>query len=226
METHPDIAAVLNGQRRWCVVTGDCLDVLRGFPEKCVDAVVTDPPYGVGLKYRSFDDTRNAIKSLADAFVPEARRVSPIVAFTPGKGNEWLYPEPTWQLGWAMKSGSGMCRWGFQCYHPILVYGKCPFLARCMGGRADTLFLGSAKASVAKDIHPCAKPTIVMEWLIGRVDPDGNAIILDPFTGSGTTGVAAIKTGRRFIGIEIDEHYANIARERIAKAEADLGVFA
>ena len=88
------------------VIHGDCLDALRALPDASVDAVVTDPPYGVGLKYKSFDDTREAIAALARQWLPEARRVAKIVAFTPGKGNEWLYPEPTWQLGWAMKTGS------------------------------------------------------------------------------------------------------------------------
>ena len=193
----------------------DCLEVLRSLPDGSVDAVVTDPPYGVGLKYASFEDTRENVAAMAHQWVTECRRVAKIVAFTPGKGNEWLYPEPTWQLGWASKSGQGMCRWGFQCYHPILVYGKCPYLARGLGGRPDTLFLNTSKASVPKTVHPCAKPIEVMLWLLDRVDPTGIAAILDPFMGSGTTGVACVRTGRKFIGIEIDKGYFDIACKRI-----------
>ena len=59
----------------------------------------------------------------------------------------------------------------------------------------------------------------VMDWLINRVDPTGAATILDPFTGSGTTGVACINAGRKFIGIEIDPHYCDIAIKRIQAAE-------
>ena len=201
------------------VIHGDCLDALRAMPDGSVDAIVTDPPYGVGLKYKSFDDTREAIAAFAKQWIPEAIRVAKIVAFTPGKGNQWLYPEPTWQLGWAVKAGSGRCSWGFHCYHPIMVYGKDPYLARGLGGRPDTLFLNTAKASVGKDKHPCAKPIEVMRWLINRVDPTGKAIILDPFAGSGTTGVACVETGRSFIGIEMDAGYVEIARARIAEAE-------
>lgn len=200
------------------VIHGDCLDALRALPDNSVDAVVTDPPYGVGVQYRSFYDTRDAVRELASKWLPEALRVAKIVAFTPGKGNERLYPEPTWQLGWAVSSGSGRCKWGFQCYHPIMVYGKCPYLAKGLGGRPDTLFLNTAKASVGKDKHPCAKPIEVMRWLINRVDPTGKAIILDPFAGSGTTGVACVETGRSFIGIEMDAGYVEIARARIAEA--------
>lgn len=57
-----------------------------------------------------------------------------------------------------------------------------------------------------------------MEWLINRVDPTGNATILDPFCGSGTTGVACVKSGRNFIGIELNAEYVDIARARIANA--------
>ena len=58
-----------------------------------------------------------------------------------------------------------------------------------------------------------------MTWLLDRVDPTGRATILDPFMGSGTTGVACVQTGRNFIGIEIDAGYCEIARKRIEEAE-------
>lgn len=209
----------------WEIHNTDCIEFLRTLPDKSVDAVVTDPPYGVGLKYNSFDDSKENVFELAKAWLPEAIRVAKIVAFTPGKGSERLYPEPTWTLGWAMPSGGGYCSWGFQCYHPIMVYGKCPYLQNRLGARPDTFFPKSCKASTGKDEHPCAKPLNVMEWLISRVDPTGKATILDPFTGSGTTGIACIKTGRNFIGCELDAGYCDIARRRCKEAEESVGVF-
>ena len=65
--------------------------------------------------------------------------------------------------------------------------------------------------------HPAEKPLDLMLWLIEHSTRPGD-LILDPFCGSGTTGVACVQTGRRFLGIEIDEGYADIARARIAKA--------
>ena len=64
-------------------------------------------------------------------------------------------------------------------------------------------------------IHPTQKPERLMEWCVGFTKAN---TILDPFMGSGTTGVAAVRLGRRFIGIEIDPKYADIARRRIADA--------
>ena len=69
--------------------------------------------------------------------------------------------------------------------------------------------------------HPAAFPVPLAEWLINLFSsPPG--LILDPFMGSGTTGVACVRLGRRFVGIEIKEKYYNIAKRRIAEAQADV----
>jgi site-specific DNA-methyltransferase (adenine-specific)/modification methylase len=65
--------------------------------------------------------------------------------------------------------------------------------------------------------HPTQKPLGVMKWCIEQL-PEPNRIILDPFCGSGTTGVAAVKLGRRFVGIEIEPRYYEIALRRIEQA--------
>ena len=68
-------------------------------------------------------------------------------------------------------------------------------------------------------LHQTQKPLSVVEGLLAPVAPAGT--VLDPFMGSGTTGVAALNTGRRFIGIEVSEHFYGIAAERIAKADRE-----
>ena len=68
--------------------------------------------------------------------------------------------------------------------------------------------------------HPTQKPLQVMGWCIERI-PDDPAVILDPFMGSGTTGVACVKLGRQFIGIEIEPKYFDIACRRIEKTVWD-----
>lgn len=62
--------------------------------------------------------------------------------------------------------------------------------------------------------HPTQKPIEVMEWLINRLTNESD-LILDPFMGSGSTGVACLNTNRRFVGIELDEKYFNMARDRL-----------
>ena len=74
--------------------------------------------------------------------------------------------------------------------------------------------------SDAEKQHTCPKPITVMEIVLKRMT-NNDATVLDPFTGSGTTGVACVKTGRKFIGIEIDEKYCEIAAKRIQAAERE-----
>jgi DNA modification methylase len=67
------------------------------------------------------------------------------------------------------------------------------------------------------------KPVALMRWLVRLVTPP-DGLVLDPFTGSGTTGIAATLEGRRFLGIEREAEYVEIARARIAHAQPALGV--
>lgn len=69
--------------------------------------------------------------------------------------------------------------------------------------------------------HPTQKPVALLEYLIKTYTNEGDAV-LDNCMGSGSTGVACLNTGRNFIGIELDEHYFNVAKERIEKAEVEL----
>lgn len=70
--------------------------------------------------------------------------------------------------------------------------------------------------SIERGLHPTQKNTALMEWLV-KIHTDENQTVLDPFMGSGTTGVACKKLNRNFIGIELDKTYFNIAKERIEK---------
>jgi site-specific DNA-methyltransferase (adenine-specific) len=79
----------------------------------------------------------------------------------------------------------------------------------------------ASKAERAGSDHPTVKPLALMSWLCRLVTPPGG-VILDPFLGSGSTGVACVETGRRFIGIERDPGYFRTAKRRIAAAERTL----
>jgi len=198
MDLNPDIAAVLAGERRWCVVTGDCLDILPTLPDWCVDAVVTDPPYGMG-------------KGDWDSSIPNWL---PLVSGIPtatfcGVIGMRDYPTPDWVGAWvrpASTQRNGRLR-GFNNWEPILFFNIDSLVN-------DTI----VEPNIHDDTgHPTTKPIPLMTRLLDRM-PKG--LILDPFCGSGTTGVAAIREGCRFIGIELDPKYADIARRRIAAEEA------
>jgi DNA modification methylase len=196
---------------------GDCIDFLSGMEDKSVDAIVTDPPYGNNTDYSTYKDTPENLARLVHRFMPHALRVAKTVIVTPGVANLWLYPRPTWTLAWVNPAGVGSSAWGFSCWQPILAYGKDPYLSDGAGRRPDILL--QQFNQVDENEHPCPKPTNVMRWIIERCVPQGGSV-LDPFMGSGTTGVACMNLGRDFTGIEMDEKYVEIARERILFAAA------
>jgi site-specific DNA-methyltransferase (adenine-specific) len=108
--------------------------------------------------------------------------------------------------------------WGFVGFNPILYYGR-DFRA----GRGALPSSTTVTEAAPKLEHPCPKPVRAWEWLIEKASQPGETV-LDPFMGSGTTGVACAKLGRKFIGIEIEPRYFDIACRRIEEAyrQADL----
>jgi site-specific DNA-methyltransferase (adenine-specific) len=187
---------------------GDCIELMAEMPDKSVDAVIMDPPWGVGVKYEGYKDTPENLVKLINVFMPHVLRVAKRALITCGVCNIQRYPQTDWILSWAIPAGVSRGRWGFCCWSPILAYGKDPHNRT----RPDT-FVYNGRSD--KCDHPCPKPTEVMKWIIERGSRPGETI-LDPFMGSGTTGVACVKTGRNFIGMEICENYFNVAKKRIA----------
>jgi DNA modification methylase len=105
-----------------------------------------------------------------------------------------------------------MSPWGFAGYNPVLFYGKDP---RDGKGQNSTMTTLTDRPEACD--HPCPKPLSAMNWMVEKASLRGH-VIIDPFMGSGTTGVAAVKLGRKFIGIEISEKYFDIACKRIQDA--------
>lgn len=206
---------------------GDCRDILPTLGR--VDAVVTDPPYGVGLEakrhkwfrsegtgYASFDDTPENISNSVVPAIEMAIAIASAVVITPGTECAFLYPRPD-DIGTIYNSaGTGSGKWGFKCSTPVLYYGKCPYLATGKGRKANSWQQPPADYSEKND-HPCPKPVGMMSWLVSRASLPG-ATVLDCFMGSGTTGVACVNLGRSFIGIEREPSYFDIACRRIAEA--------
>jgi DNA modification methylase len=184
-----------------------------------VDAVVTDPPYGVGLDYNSTVDSLDFVKTVAVPVVDICRTIASRVILTPGVRNLFAYPWPDHTGSIYYPAGTGLNRWGFSCWQPVLFYGKDPYAGK--GSRPDSFH---STEGAEKNGHPCPKPIGLMRKIVLRSTLAGETI-LDPFMGSGTTGVACAKLGRKFIGIEIDPTYFDIACRRIEKAYAQPDMF-
>jgi DNA modification methylase len=203
---------------------GDAREWLREAPE-CfrVDAVLTDPPYGVGLDYGLFQDTPENVQALVQEVVPRCISMANRTILTCATRQTHFYPPPTWVLCWLNRAGSFPNPWGFTCWQPIMVYGKDPWLAAGKGSRPDVI-----EHSETADIngHPCPKPDRFWLKLLHRATAETDRTIFDPFMGSGTTGVACANLGRKFIGIELEPKYFDIACTRIEAAYAQLRLFA
>ena len=206
------------------ILHGDCLEILKTFPDKCVDLVLTDPPYGVKLgsrskeKYDITDDTAEKVIPMVNAILTECFRVANVVVMTPGVKNMFAYPKPDHVGSFFYPSATGMNKWGFSCWQPIFFYGKDPYAGK--GSLPDSK---QSTESAEKNGHPCPKPIKQWMWLLNRCSLKGQTV-LDPFLGSGTTAVAAKMENRKYIGIEISEKYCEIARQRVASAPTPLFV--
>lgn len=191
------------------IYCGDCLEFMKQLDDKSVDLVLTDFPYGTDINYGlTYQDTQENLRILINFVMPEILRVSKVTLLTCGNHNIHLYPPVNWILAWVNNSGNGINRWGFNCWQPILAYGKDP----C---RSNDLIINNEISE--KWNHPCPKPTNLWIDLLLRGSIKEDDLILDPFIGSGTTAIACIRTDRNFIGMEISPEYCEIANKRIEK---------
>ncbi|SCB51767.1 site-specific DNA-methyltransferase (adenine-specific) [Bradyrhizobium yuanmingense] len=185
---------------------GDCREILPTLGK--VDAVVTDPPYGIGYaaqpivgkgKTRSNHEKRDWDDSPVD--------LAPVLAIDAPKiiwgGNYYDLPPTRGWLSWFKPDAP-----------PSLSHFE---LAWTSLDRTSKQYAWSIAATNAERVgHPTQKPLELMKWCLGFV-PDAK-LILDPFMGSGTTGVAAVRLGRMFAGIEREPKYFELACKRISDA--------
>jgi DNA modification methylase len=200
---------------------GDCLEILPTLGK--VDAVVTDPPYGIGAdKGKKGAIPFKGGKPVERAYHPE---------------NTWDNDRPSEDLIQSIVAAAavsivwggnyvadylpaqGKWLWWDKC-QTMPTYGDGELAWTNLNGTTPKKFVYANNKVFANRVarhHPTQKPIQLIEWCIEQLPSDAHTV-LDPFMGSGTTGVACAKLGRKFIGIEIEPKYFDIACERIQKA--------
>ncbi len=208
---------------------GDCRDILPTLGK--VDAVVTDPPYGINL---NTDNTRFSGGN-PDSVAKRGTKIGS------ANGVRIIEDDKAFDPSFLLNIPGDKIIWGWNNYPDRLPRGACLIWLK-RNDAAFGSFLSDAElawmskghgvyckrdlsnAAIANDrVHPTQKPLSLMLWCLDFV-PKAQTI-LDPFMGSGTTGVAAVQMGRDFIGIEREEKYFDIACRRIEQAQRQGDLF-
>ena len=255
-------------QKKFQLIQGDCIDVMKSMPDESVDFIFSDPPYHLsngGFSVKSGKQTSvhkgdwDVSSGLTSDFefhkkwLSECRRVL--------KDNGTLMVSGTYHS--IYRCGFALEMLGFRILNDITWYkpNAAPNLAGRNFAASHESIIWAAKSLKSKHIfnyedmktfeansdfiknpgkqmrdvwwipttpkrekaygeHPTQKPVALLDRIVLAVTQPGD-VVLDPFCGSGTTGVACLMNGRRFIGIEIDKNYIKIAESRMGELGDD-----
>ena len=200
------------------IINADCLDILKDIPDKSVDLVLTDPPYGINADkgvggFGSSSDLAKKYNDNWDSFTPtkdyftELLRVSKHTIIFGGNYFTDLIPVGTSWIVWD-KIGE------MKFQNP---FSDCELAWTNFNKKTQKKYIVIQQGFIAKEkerFHPTQKPIELFSRILMDYSKE-NDIILDPFLGSGTTAIACIKTNRNFIGIEKEPKYCEIAQKRI-----------
>ena len=235
--------ASVGGLNELKLLCGDCIELVKNIPDNSIDLILTDIPFNISREnnFKTMKDRkgRNGIdfgewdkgfdESCIQKFVPKVKKGGSIVVFhafeqfdlvrTALKDVElkdkliWLKTNPMPRnrdrryigniemFSWYVKGGA---KWTFNRQNQTYDGSVLTYPSESGGG--------------FKRYHPCQKNVKMLEEIILRHSSPGD-LVFDPYMGSGSTGVASFNTKRRFIGIEIDERYFEIAKNRILEAQ-------
>ena len=200
---------------------GDCLELMKDIPDKSIDLVLTDPPYGIlgGSKAIGGSNLYKANEyncewdnqRMSEEQFKEIQRVSKnqiifgynyFTDYFPATNSLIIWDKKE-KNNWFDNFSDGEIIWT-SYKKPLRIYRH--------------LWMGALRRGKRiRRVHPTQKPVELMEWIITHYSNPSDTI-LDPFMGSGTTGVACINLNRNFVGIELDDEYFEIAKQRINEA--------
>lgn len=214
------------------IICGDCLEIMKDWPDRCVDAVVTDPPYGIKADHNHAKGRANKQHGKAfapskdyglsnwdssrpkkDAFQAMISISSLSIIFGGNYFSDLLDPSPAW-ICWDKDNGSN----GYADFELAWTNAKCA--ARKVRWKWHGMLQEPGQKKDYR-FHPTQKPLGLMLWVLKNYCLECNTI-LDPFCGSGTTCVAAKRLGMHYIGIDISEEYCKIARQRLAETDGAI----
>ena len=199
---------------------GDCLELMKDIPDKSIDFLITDPPFGLPNE-EPIEDVLIRLK--------EADRICKNMLILMDYRNFWQVDklfhdkkvgEIIWEYGWVSGGRSKAKSGFFPTHNTIGLYGSkesFKFIKGSIIKREKGLSSPRQCSFANKTGHPYEKPIKLIELLIENLNNCES--VLDPCMGSGTTGVACKKLNRNFIGIELDEKYFEIAKKRIEEVE-------
>lgn len=223
----------------------DCLDGLREVPDHSVDLIVTDPPYFLSMGHagsktnaqsvqlnsnRAFNDLAICApfyRQLFEEFARVLKETGSFYFFTDWRGYAYYFPMINAALPvrnlivWDKKSGPGSF---YSFAHELIIFGTYRSKTKAGVGSnvwREAAFSSGARSTDGEKVHPTQKPVALLTRMIEDSTEPG-AVVLDTFMGSGTTAVACLKSGRQFIGFELDEQYHAIAQQRIAETVDEL----
>ncbi len=219
------------------LIHGDCLEEMPRMRAESVDAVITDPPYGINTK----SDGMGKLNAWADmcnaatwytAWTAECRRLLKPTGCLWSCLN-WrslvTYQKASCALNWPIESllvwdkeWIGPGHHGLRPSYEMVALWRMPEFSIEDRSVADVQRF--KWASYKPHGHPAEKPQALMEFLI-RHSTQRGAVVLDPFMGSGTTGAACAVLAREFIGIEMDERHIRAATQRIGAEVAQSRLF-
>ena len=203
------------------LIHGDCLEHMRAMPDGSVDLTFFDPPYNRGKKYDGYTDDRNDYWAWMTDVVKESRRLSKrgVVVYIDGRLVRGYWENmPDAHLVIVHKRARGIKVNGFvHQYHALLV--EATPINECLDLWNDIRLPGEGYFFREKRYdNPGLTGLALTERVIELLTTEGE-MVLDPFMGSGTTGVACLNLGRDFTGIEQSLYYRDMAQDRITALE-------
>jgi len=205
------------------VIQGDCLSVMKQLPDNCIDLVLTDPPYGIGISGQKKSINKNPKANRKyheeknwDSFSPSKEYFDELIRISKNQiiwgGNYFVGKLTESHKGWIFWD---KLQHGLTMSDGELAYTSFDSVLRIVGfNRAELLRDGTK--------HPTQKPLELMVWclenyLMKKWDKDHRPIVFDGFAGSGTTGVACKKCNCDYILVEKEKDYVDICEKRLAQ---------